>query len=163
MRNNRLDFRFWLPLAISLLAAGFTGLQWFEARQQKRLQIRPLLSFYIQDDDTEQIVGMRIDNNGPGTAIIKRVAYFVDRKPMKDGYEALSFSKLSPDLDHGIEFEEGDALGGGQTAWLVDYRTKDKKGKTRFSEFLNEHLTVEITYCSVDDECWKKCSRKGHC
>lgn len=157
------DYRFWLPLSIALLAAGFSGLQWYEAHQHKRLQIRPLLNFYIQDDETDKIVGMRIDNNGPGTAVIKRITYFVDHRSMADAYEALSHSKLNPDLNHGIEFEEGDALGGGQTAWLFDYRTKDNKDKARFSEFLNEHLTAEVTYCSVDDECWKKCSRRGYC
>src|SRR5216684_3009847 len=150
---------------VAAFALVFSGLQWWESREQGKLSVKPLVNFYIQDDDADPKakVGLAVENNGPGPAIIKSVNYFVDRKPVKNPEEALRYGKLNPDHDHGDEFEEDDALASGRTTWLIDYQTKDKKEMARFIEFLDEHLAAEISYCSIKDECTKKCSDKGRC
>jgi len=106
---------------------------------------------------------LAITNSGPGIARIKSIVYYVDRKSVKDPDEALRYGKLNPDLNHGVEFEDDDSLAVGQTDWLIDYRTKNKEELDRFSQFLDEQLAAEVNYCSVDGECWKKCSYKGRC
>ncbi|HWK47047.1 MAG TPA: hypothetical protein VNT30_20160 [Stellaceae bacterium] len=150
---------------VTVFAVVFAGLQWIDARQQGNLSMKPLVNFYIQDDDTDPKakVGLAIENNGPGPAIIKSVSYFVDRKPVKDADEALRYGKLNPDHDHGDQFDDDDALASGRIIWLIDYQTKDKKEMARFIDFLDEHLALEISYCSVKDECARKCSDKRRC
>lgn len=153
----------WAPLIVSLLAVIFTGLQWFEAHRQKRLQTKPLVSFYIESDVRESKRGVAIENLGPGPAVIKSVRYFVDRRPIDAEEDVLKYGNLNSNLDNGIELAAGDAVGVGQRVWLIDYRTKSQKELDQLMEFLDSHLAVEVSYCSIDNECWKKCSSKGQC
>jgi hypothetical protein len=151
-----------LALVVSILAMVFTGLQWWEAHQQKRLQTKPLVAFYIENDTNELKKGLAIDNLGPGPAVIKSIRYFVDRQPV-DEQEVLQHVKLNPDSDHGIALVEGDVLGVGQRVWLIDYRTKNGNEIGRLSDLLGSRLVAEVHYCSIGDECWRKCSPSGRC
>jgi hypothetical protein len=151
-----------LALAVSLLAMVFTGLQWWEAHQQKRLQTKPLVAFYIESDANEPKKGLAIDNLGPGPAVIKSIRYFVDRQ-LLDEQEVLQHVKLNPDFDHGVVLDEGDVLGVGQRVWLIDYRTKNDKEIGRLADLFGSRLVVEVSYCSIGDECWRKCSPNGRC
>ena len=152
-----------LGLVLSIFAVIFSGLQWYEAHQQKRLQNRPLVGFYIEDDIDESKKGLAIENHGTGPAVVKALRYFVDDNLIDDSAEILRHGQLDPDQDFGFYFEEGDALGVGQRVWLIDYRAKNPKEMRRFIEFLGDRIKVEIEFCSIDNECWRKCSTKGAC
>jgi hypothetical protein len=151
------------PISLSIIAVIFSGLQWYEAHQQKRLQNRPLVGFYIEDDINEPKKGLAIENHGTGPAVVKAVRYFVDGSLIDDSAKILRHGQLDPDQDFGFFLEEGDALGVGQRVWLIDYRTKNPKEMRRFVEFLGERINMEIEFCSIDSECWTRCSTKGAC
>lgn len=164
------EWRVCVPIAISILAAVFTGLQWREAHQQRGFQLKPLVNFYTEDGEDQSTVGVSITNNGPGPAIIKSITYFVDRKLVRDVDEAVQYGKLNQDIVRVIQYDEDDALASGRTEWLISRSTKaaakskmDREELDRFLDFIDEKLGIEITYCSIDDECGKKCSTKGRC
>ena len=95
--------------------------------------------------------------------MVKAVRYFVDGNLIDDSAKILRYGQLDPDQDFGFYLEEGDTLGVGQRVWLIDYRTKNPKEMWRFVEFLGERINVEIEFCSIDSECWTRCSTKGAC
>jgi hypothetical protein len=58
------------------------------------------------------------------------------------------------------------AIGVGEKDWLVyrqrKYR-KDKAEAKRFADALDDHFGIEVTYCSLANECAKKCSTPSLC
>ncbi|HWR87716.1 MAG TPA: hypothetical protein VN277_04780 [Acidiferrobacterales bacterium] len=106
---------------------------------------------------------MAIENHGTGPAVVKVLRYFVDDNLIDDSAEILRHGQLDPDQDYGFYLEEGDALGVGQRVWLIDYRAKNPKEMRRFVEFLGRSINVEIEFCSINNECWTRCSTKGAC
>lgn len=160
-----------LALLISVGSAAFTGMQWRDAHNQFLLSTKPHVDFFTNDDPDEPPVGVAVSNAGPGPATIKSVVFYVDRKPVRDADETgKTYAKLSPsELGYEV-LESGDTLPVGEKVWLINYR-KPKGGKVnqknieQFSDFVDQHLALEITFCSVvqDDLCWTKCSAPGRC
>jgi hypothetical protein len=63
-----------------------------------------------------------------------------------------------------MEFDPGDAFGPNQTDSLFARGTKNKKELDKFLDRIDEHLGVEVTYCSIDESwCRTKCSAEGRC
>lgn len=158
-----------LPIVISLAAVFFTGLQWWETHTQVLLAVKPSVDFYIGSDPDSPPVGIAISNAGPGPATIKSVMFYVDRKSVRDAEEAgNTYAGLSEaELDY-YELEPDDTLAVGEKEWLIQYR-KPRGGKVnqknidKFSDFIDQHLAVEVTFCSIMGSCWTKCSTKGPC
>jgi hypothetical protein len=158
-------------ILIALAAAAFTGMQWYEARNQLVLSTKPHVDFDTEDDPDQLPVGVAVTNAGPGPATIKSVTFYVDRKSVQDAEEAgTTYAHLSDsELDY-IEFEPGDTLAAGEKAWLIQYR-KPRRGKInqknidKFADFIDQNLAIEVTFCSTirEDLCWTKCSTKGRC
>src|SRR5215467_4583340 len=89
-----------LSLLISLAAAGFTGMQWYENRGALLLSTKPHVDFDVETDPDEPPVGIAISNAGPGPATIKSVIFYVDRKSVQDAEEAgTTYGKLSESDD----------------------------------------------------------------
>jgi hypothetical protein len=153
----------WLAVGLSILAVAFSGLQWLEAHQQKSLSETPSVDFYIQDDDSNPHVGLAVTNSGPGIARIKSITFYVDRVPVEDSTEALRRGKFHENFDHGVQIDPGDSLAVGETIYLIDYKPKDKKELSKFIDFLDDHLAVNVNYCSIDGACRGRCSTKGRC
>jgi hypothetical protein len=150
-------------MGISLLAVIFSGLQWFDAHQQKRLLVRPLVDFVLENDPADAWVGLAIKNNGPAPAIINSITFYVNRKPVADIDEAAEQGRLTPDSIRSAGLEEGDSLGVGRTEWLFARSTKNNAELGRFVDFISEHLSAHVIYCSINGECWEKCSSRGRC
>ena len=166
VQDRRSQLSFWLSIfavVFAGLAAAFTGLQWYESRQHDALSLKPSVDFYTQDQVDIKPVGLAIENHGPGPAIIKSVTYYVNREPVKDADEAMTYGKFNVDFNHGVELEEGDAVGVGEKDWIIDYRANEKKELDRFLDFLDQNLAAEIEYCSLAGECQKICSTRGRC
>src|SRR6266852_4008085 len=102
--------RFWFPIIVSVLAAGFSGAQWYETREMKLMLLTPSLGFFIQTDDTEPIVGIQVYNSGPGPTIIKEVTYYVDLKSVRDSEEAIDYGRLDQNLIQTQDFVPDDTM-----------------------------------------------------
>jgi hypothetical protein len=161
----------WLPIVISLGAVSFTGMQWYDARNQLLLSTRPHVDLDTEYDPDEPPVGVAINNAGPGPALIKSVTFYVDRKSVHDADEAGQiYAKLSVSELGSAELDPDDTLAVGERVWLIQYRKPrggkiNQKNLEKFADFVEQHLGVEVTYCSIirEDLCWTKCSTKDHC
>jgi hypothetical protein len=147
-----------MAIVISLYALRISELQLDESRRGTQLQNQASLGFDIDTDTTQRRLGIAVTNAGPGVATIRAVAYFVDRKPIKEMNEALTAAHLDPDVDYGVDFLPGDPIAAGATTWLLDYRSKKRDERDRASEFIENHLTVAVQYCSADGRCKTVCS-----
>jgi hypothetical protein len=159
-----------LTVVFTGLTALFAGFLWWETYIHDVSSVKPTVDFVIGNDPADPPVGIGISNYGPGTAIIKSITFFVDRKSVSDVEEAgTTYGHLSDaELDYN-EFDPGDALPVGPTFWLIRYR-KPRGAKInqnvvdKFADFVDQHLAIEVIFCSIRGECWSpKCSTKGRC
>lgn len=137
-----------------------------QAELQIRLSVRPLIVFDTEDDPDDFPFGLSIENRGAGPAIIKSIRYYVNRVSFTDIDSAVAAAHLNSDQTEYKTFDADDPLGAGEVEWLV-YRlkrySKDHAEANRFADFLDYRLGVEVEYCSLLAECWKKCSTPGRC
>jgi hypothetical protein len=87
---------------------------------------------------------------------------------VKDAREALNYGKIKDGDLYAFEFSPEDTLGIGEKEWLLAYRKArrakpDQKTVEIFSNFIDEHLAVEVSFCSIWGDCWTKCSTRGRC
>jgi hypothetical protein len=157
----------------ALVSAVITVLQWREAHQQVveaheqlRLSVQPSVDFDKEDDEDDPNIGIAIENNGPGTAIIRTITYFVDQKKVDDINDSLEFFKIDSRKVNYHYFDEDDSFKSGGTMWLVSYKHSkdpDEEQIGKFIDFFQNHLGIEVKYCSTVNECWTKCSTKNRC
>jgi hypothetical protein len=154
-----------IAIIVSIAAAVFTGLQWLEARHQRQLNAQANIGIDIDTDFTQRRLGISIHNAGPGVASIRSIAYYVDHKVVNDSEfdDALTAAHLIPDREVGLILDPGEPLAVGETNWLFDYRARGKDEKARAEEFIENHLAIGVTYCSLDGQCKTECSTAGAC
>lgn len=137
-----------------------------DARAQFKTSLKPLVGFDIEDDPDNFPFGIAIENRGTGPAVIKSVTYYVNRVPFTNIEDAVAAGHLKSSETNYIELEAEDGLGAGQKEWLL-YRPKkfssDKAEAKRFADFLDNNFAIEISFCSLADECSKRCSTPGWC
>lgn len=157
-------------ILIALVAAGFTGLQWHEAHNQLQLTLKPHVDFDTEDETDFPPFGIAIINEGPGPAVVKSLAYFLDRKPMKDLDAAATAGNVSLDHLRYFSMDPGDVMAVQEKDWLLQFKPAhgkkaNPKDTDHFADFIDDHLAIEVTFCSVVDEtaCWTKCSAKDQC
>jgi hypothetical protein len=163
---------FYMLLSVAVLtisgivSASITYVQWREAHNQLTSTMKPTIDFDTEDSIDKPPIGVAIENSGPGPAIIKSITYYVDRKLVKDVSEAVQYGKLDGKQTSYFDFDEDDTLGANHKEWLFWHQRhgkEDQKELDKFVEFIDEHLGVQVRYCSVLGECWTKCSTKGRC
>jgi hypothetical protein len=163
---------FWIPTTIAIIglvvavaSAIFSGLQWHEANQLKKLTFRASVSFYFENDKESSVVGWSVLNSGPGPAKIQSLDYFVNNVRAKDFYDAVIMSGINSDLIGGMLYQEGDNLLVGKTDWIYSLKPKKQKDQIvdRFIDFAGDHLGLSIRYCSIAGECETVCSWQGTC
>jgi hypothetical protein len=176
--NDRVKPRPWRTLAfwafclsgvstvIAGLAATFTGFQYRDSH--RALFVTPHVDFETEDDPDYPPMGLAIENEGPGPAVIKTLTLYVDRVAMKDTDEALEYGKINSDVVDYFTLDPGDTMALGEKDWLLRYvKPPRKKIKQKdiddFAEFLDEHVTVYVEYCSVMGNCTSRCSINGRC
>lgn len=157
-----------MSILIAVAAAGFTGLQWYEAHQQLLLSMKPSVDFDTEDDPESPPIGIAIRNEGPGPAIVQSLKYHVDRKQVKDLAEAATDGNISSDQIDSFEFDPDDTLAVGEKEWLVKYHKPrggqaNPKDADHFADFINQRLAIQVEFCSVMGDCWIKCSKKDQC
>jgi len=146
-------------LIISMFVSAY---QAYETRHHDGLSMRPMLTFYYNTDD-EPVVGLSLENDGLGPAILKSIVIYVNRVPVKDWDKAIDDGKINNDYVHETDFDKNDVLPAGRSEFVLSYLTKDRKGLKRFMEFVDKHLAVSINYCSINGECQTKYSSEGRC
>jgi hypothetical protein len=157
-------WHFWLPMGMSLAAVTFSGLQWIDTHQGMSLSTRPLVNFILENDpDDAAWIGLAIKNNGPGPAILSSVTFYVDHNVVENIDGVAEIGKLDPKMIRSEGYKEGDSLGVGVTEWLFARSTKNRGDLDKFVVFINNKLAAHVTYCSINGECWEKCSAKGRC
>jgi hypothetical protein len=162
----------WIAIGVSIVAvaiAGWAALvansQLSESRYQRELAFHSSIGFDIDTDLTQRRLGISVHNVGPGVAILHSITYFVDRRPVNDDeFEAaLTAAHLDPSREVGNIFDPDEPLAVGATDWLIDYRAKSKDEKARATDFIENHLSIGIFYCSLDRQCKTECSSVGGC
>jgi hypothetical protein len=151
-------------MGVSFVAVTLSGLQWVDTHQQKSLSTRPLVDFVLENDpDDAPWIGLAIKNNGPAPAILKSISFYVDHHDV-EGIDAVAkIGKLNPKSIRTEGYKDGDSLGVGATEWLFARSTKTRDDVDTFVDFINNRLAARVTYCSINEECWEKCSSKGRC
>jgi hypothetical protein len=154
-----------IAIIVSVAASLFTGLQWWEARHQRQLNAQANIGIDIDTDLTQRRLGISIHNAGPGVASLRSIAYYVDHKAVNDSEfdDALIAAHLIPDHEVGLILDPNEPLAVGETDWLFDYRARGKDEKARALEFIENHLSIGISYCSLDGQCKAECSIAGAC
>lgn len=153
----------WAALAISFVAAGFTALQWYEAREQRELQTTASLSFDIDTQQSKHHNGIGVRNAGPGVAHFQSIEYYFDGRAVRDISETLSAMGVDPERDEGIDLEKGDFLAPGEAVWLIDYRSNNKADESHLADLFENRMQVAITYCTASGRCSRICSETVGC
>jgi len=156
----RLD---WLALVVSFVAAGFSGLQWYEAREQRELQSSASLAFDIDTQESKHHYGIGVRNSGPGVAQFRSIEYYFDGRAVGDISETLSKMGVDTDRDDGIDIEKDDFLAPGETIWLIDYRSKNKADESHLVDLFENRTQVAVTYCTATGRCSRICSETVGC
>lgn len=156
-----------IPILVSLGALYCTWLQSNDTHKLVMLSMKPSVDFDTEDDPDDPPVGIKIENGGPGPAIIKSVIYYVDRKPVGDVTKMVEVEKLNGDETQYFSFDEGDTLAVGGAHWLISHRKRGKEDQAelnRFIDCIDNHVAIEVEFCpALDGQCYKKCSTKGWC
>jgi len=153
----------WGSALAGLLAFALGSIQVLDARRTTSLAMRPSVTFFTGEEPDETTAGIKLMNDGPGIAVIKRLAFYVDKKPVKDWNEALDYGHID---DNGIfyyEFEKDDTLSSNANHWILYRSTKLKKGLDKFLDFIDQNLAIEVEFCSLDGQCRIRCSTPGRC
>jgi len=154
----------WIALGISSLALCISAFQAWQTRRHDRLSVRPLIDFTYEVDGRERNVGLAMENVGLGPAVIRSITIYVDRKAVKDWYEAADYGNFKEhDLLKTFELDKDSVLKIGETMLLFGRDTRNKMDLDRFIDFVDQRLAVSITFCSIDDECQTRCSIEGRC
>ncbi len=153
-RNVRWDL---IAIIVAVVAAGFTGLQWWETHKQNRLSSEASIGFDIDTDPADNRLGIGVRNVGPGVARIRSVKYYVDGKQVSSIDDAIEGAKLDLDRLHPIELTD-EAMGPGEIIWIVKYNAR-KPEIDRAAEFFENHLNAAVDYCTAGGRCGTECSQ----
>lgn len=93
---------------------------------------------------------------------IEHVEYFVDGRDVGSD-KNVPDDKLGGDEIQPVEFDPEDPMGSGDKEWIYFRKTKNTKQLQQFADFVDDHLAIEVRYCSVYGRCWDKCSTAGKC
>lgn len=156
--------RDWLPLVLSVATVAISWMAYSDAHRTSVLAVKPSVDFLTETQTEEPVVGIEVINAGPGPAIIQDIAYFVDGKKVRDVYGATSrFPRDDADQIRYLDFDSGDVLAANEGRWLISRKTDKAQSLDAFVAFLDEHLTVGISYCALRGGCWSRCSKRKAC
>lgn len=150
-----------------------------------RLSLLPLVTGVISKfDHKDNEIGIKIENNGAGPAIIRSFEVYADNKSIS--FAQLRSEQFSDFTDackkhkysfegckiHTTSFEEGDAILNGQSKsifYIIPDNTTDDATIEAFFKKINDlHMSVFIHYCSLmhpctKNDCYDFCYKDGSC
>jgi hypothetical protein len=151
-----------LAIAISLVAVLFSGLQWWEAREQRRLANDATVEVDVDTEPGRSKRGIIVRNAGPGVAHIKTVKYYVDGQLVTDINDSFDrVAKLDSRRLNEVEIN-GDAMGPLERQQILRFDAT-KSEQDRAEDFFEGHLNVAVEYCSAGGRCGTVCADPKHC
>jgi hypothetical protein len=148
----------WVAIIISIIAAAFTGLEWWDSHRQGQLASDATVTF---DVDTDNNLGFGVRNVGPGVAHIRSVKFYLDGKQIFDVDDVIDQAKL--DSNRLLETEiTDDYMGPGEIIWILKYRGR-KNDQDRAADLFENHLTASVEYCAAGGRCATECTERGKC
>jgi hypothetical protein len=151
-----------IAIAVSLIASVFTGLQWWEAREQRRLANDATVEVDVDTEPGRSKRGIIVRNTGPGVAHIKTVKYYVDGQLVSDINEAFDrVAKLDSRRLNEVEIN-GDSMGPLERQQILRFDA-NKSERDRAEDFFESHLNVTVKYCSAGGRCETVCADPKHC
>jgi hypothetical protein len=151
-----------MALTISIVSLAVASMSWWDSHNGMLYTNKPALGFYTEDDLSEPAVGIRLENGGPGVAYVQHLEYFIDGRDVGSD-KNVPAAKLGGDEVQPVEFDPEDPIGAGDKEWVYFRKTQNRKQLQEFADFVDDHLAIEVRYCSVDGRCWNKCSTAGKC
>jgi hypothetical protein len=153
----------WMALTVVLVSGDALAFPTWDghARTTKYFQ-QPSLVFDTEDDTDEYPMGLLVENEGTGPAIIKTVTYYVHKEEIADGNPetVINAAKLNPQQTKFHELKSGDAFRVGEQLWLFWRSEKDKADNdeaARFASFIDDDLEVKIQYQSLSGDTFTQC------
>lgn len=144
---------------IALCALSVSIWQCIETRKHNKLSVRPCLSMRVIVSKQAPYIGIQIENNGIGPAIIKKCIVFVDKTPfLIDSYEswvkAGTAARIFDKKASFLTLPEGTVIKEGQNISLIAYpkENQTEEGIKKIEEALAYHLRVKIIYESIYKE-----------
>lgn len=143
---------------IALCALGISVWQGIETRRHNKLSVSPYLSIRVVISKQAPYMGIQIDNNGVGPAVIKKCIVFIDGEPTQvDSYESWEKAGNAARIfDKKVSFltlPQGTVLKEGQSIPFIAYPKENQTEESIkiFQERLS-HLRVKIIYESIYKE-----------
>jgi hypothetical protein len=145
-------------VCIATFALGVSIWQGIETRKHNKLSVKPYISIRVLISKQSEYMGIQIENNGIGPAIIKKCIVFVDGKPTQiDSYSSWKkIGKAAGIFDKNISFmtfPKGTVVKEGQVIPLICY---PKQHWTDQGRKIVEHalscVRVKIIYESIYGE-----------
>jgi hypothetical protein len=153
-----------VALSVSVVALCISAFQVWETREHDRATVKPLLDFSYETDDYEPQVGLKVKNVGLGPALIRSVQVYVDRKPVAGWDEAKTYGGFKkPDLISTLDFDKQSVLRVDEAEMLFGRASSNKTELDAFVNFVDQHLAVSISYCSIQHDCETRCSSESRC
>jgi len=153
----------WVVLAVMLISGNALALPAWEGhmRTTKYFQA-PFLVFDTEDDPDQYPMGLSVDNEGVGPAIIKAVTYYVHKEEIAGASprSVINAARLDATQTRFHELKRGETLDVGKKRWLFWRRENDKADSeeaARFASFIDGDLGVKIQYQSSSGETFTQC------
>jgi hypothetical protein len=153
----------WMALTLVLVSGDALAFPTWDghARITKYFQ-QPSLVFDTEDDPDEYPMGLMVENEGTGPAIIKTVTYYVHKEEIADGNaeSVINAAKLDAKQTKFHELKRGDAFRVGEQLWLFWRSENDKadaEEAAKFANFIDDDLEVKIQYQSLSGDTFTQC------
>ena len=157
----------YVPLFISVLAITVSIYSAYETRHHNRLSKKPFVSFKRMMAADGDEVGLIIENNGLGPAVISNFSIFLDTNQIiGDGindWESVTeklnnlFKNRSPKWNY---LHEGYLLKAGDSIALYATSPENIIDLEQFRDVLINRLIVKVRACSLYQECEDVCFQK---
>lgn len=163
MRGCAPRWAHWMALTVALISGDALAFPTWDghARSTKYFQ-QPSLVFDTEDDPDQYPMGLMVENEGTGPAIIKAVTYYVHKEEITDGnpLSVINAAKLDAKQTKFRELKRGEAFGVGEQMWLFWRGEKDKadaEEAAKFANFIDDDLVVKIQYQSSSGDTFTQC------
>jgi|ERR1051326_7976375 hypothetical protein len=155
----------YVPIFISVLALAVAINGAIEARKHNKLSVRPYVRFNHIGAANAPKVGLNVENNGLGPAVISKFSIFLNKERMEKygfpDWEGVS-DKLSDILDsNSTEWfwsSDGYVVKAGQSLTLYMIPPEKVRDLRVFRKLISEKLIVRLHVCSLYGECDDVCS-----
>jgi hypothetical protein len=149
-------------IIISVAAAVFSGLQWWDARESMRLANDATVEIDVDTEPGRSKRGVFVRNAGPGIAHVRTVKYYIDGDLVLDINEAFErIAKLDSNRLGEVDINAS-TLSPGERQQILRFDAR-KSEQDRAEDFFEAHVNVAVAYCSAGGRCETVCADPKQC